>query len=268
MAKLVKPFKIHGGKHYLAPKIVGMMPKHIHYVEPYAGGLSVLLAHSGEGRSEVINDLDGEIANFWYVLGSEHQFKKFQKIVNLVPFSSERFLIAKNSTDDHAVEQAVNFFIRMRQSRQGLGKDFATLSRNRIRRGMNEQVASWLSAVEGLPEVHARLMRVVVLCRDALEVIKQQDGKNTLFYCDPPYVHSTRSSTGEYRFEMTDKQHKQLLNTLLSIKGAFMLSGYHSKLYDTWANINSIKCVEFRIDNKASSKNLKEKRIECVWKNF
>ena len=62
------PLKTHGGKHYLAQKIIALMPAHTHFVEPYAGGLAVLLAKDPEGVSEVVNDLDGNITNFWQVL--------------------------------------------------------------------------------------------------------------------------------------------------------------------------------------------------------
>ena len=33
---LSSPLKWHGGKHYLAKKIIELMPPHLHYVEPYA----------------------------------------------------------------------------------------------------------------------------------------------------------------------------------------------------------------------------------------
>ena len=69
------------------------------------------------------------------------------------------------------VQAAVAFFVRCRQSRAGGFKVFATLSRNRTRRGMNEQSSAWLNGVEGLADVHDRLKRVVVLCDDALKVI-------------------------------------------------------------------------------------------------
>ena len=40
---LTQPLKWHGGKYYLAKRIIEEFPTHVHYVEPYFGGGSVLL---------------------------------------------------------------------------------------------------------------------------------------------------------------------------------------------------------------------------------
>ena len=60
---LTQPIKWHGGKHYLAAKIINLMPEHIHFVEPFFGGGSVLLEKDPTGVSEVVNDIDGELTN-------------------------------------------------------------------------------------------------------------------------------------------------------------------------------------------------------------
>lgn len=270
MTKLTQPLKCHGGKHYLAPKIVSLMPKHTHYVEPYAGGLSVLLAKPFDGVSEVVNDLDGSLTTFWSVLRSKKKFDKLVRRLQATEFSEVVFNNARaglNSSND--IVRAASLFILVRQSRQALKKSFATLSRNRTRSGMNEQVSSWLNAVEGLQEVHNRLSRVVVLNRPAVDVIESQDGPNTLFYLDPPYLHSTRATVSEYgEFEMTDGHHKELLSVLTGLKGKFLLSGYPSKMYRNWAKKNGFECSSFSVDNKASSKISKSIKTECVWMNF
>jgi DNA adenine methylase len=85
--KISPPLKWHGGKHYLAKRIVAMMPPHLHYVEPYAGGLSVLLAKDPEGVSEVINDLNRCLINFWVVLRDENLFGRFRRFIEAMPFS-------------------------------------------------------------------------------------------------------------------------------------------------------------------------------------
>ncbi len=52
-----------------------------------------------------------------------------------------------------------------------------------------------------------------------------------LVYCDPPYLHSTRSRTDLYRYEMTDRQHRALLRVVKRLPCKVMLSGYWSRLY-------------------------------------
>lgn len=262
------PLKWHGGKTYLAQKIIELIPPHTHYVEPYFGGGAVLFAKPDdliENHSEVVNDLNGELINFWLTLRVKPQFDKFVRFLQFTPFSEKLFdgsleSFARGTT----VDRALNFFIRYRQSRQGLGKDFATLTRNRTRRGMNEQVSSWLSAIDGLAEAHERLQRVVILNTDAISVIKQQDGENTFFYCDPPYLHETRVTTADYEYEMSREQHVELLDTLKSIKGRFLLSGYSSDLYNSYGWTRT----EIDSPNHASSAASKEIKTECLWSNY
>ena len=150
----------------------------------------------------------------------------------------------------------------------GMGKDFATITKNRTRRGMNEQCAAWLSAVEGLPEVHVRLKRVLILNDDALNVIRKHDGPNTLFYLDPPYLHDTRVTTADYEHEMTRKDHCELLELLATIQGKFMLSGYHSALYDTFGEPFGWRIAELETDCKSSGEKQKGRRTEVVWMNY
>lgn len=277
--------KWHGGKSYLADWIISLMPPRcktpnapkpddrgwLHYVEPFFGGGAVLFAQDPEGISEVVNDMNYELTNFWRTLQSIYHFAEFSRQLQCVAFSKSEYTGASQpmGVDDvlaSPTESAVNFFIRCRQSMSGRMKSFAPLTRNRTRRGMNEQASAWLSAVEGLPAVHERLKRVVILNDDAIAVIKQQDGPRTLFYLDPPYMHGTRETTGEYAHEMSDADHEALLRTIVECKGCVMISGYRSDLYDDLLG----KWVrhELEIDNKSSSKKSKDKKAECVWKNY
>ena len=280
--RLAQPLKWWGGKHYLAKKIIEMMPRHLHYVEPYAGGLAVLLEKDpfdqskywGEksyeqGVSEVVNDIHRDLTNFWRVLQSEVAFGAFQRLIEVMPFSQiewDATEARQHPTHDVDVEAAVAFFVRCRQSRAGGFKEFATLSRNRTRRQRNEQVSAWLTCVEGLSAVSARLRRVVILNQDALDVIRQQDGEKTLFYLDPPYLHETRASTENYKHEMTEADHRELLATIKQCKGMVLLSGYPNTIYDQ--ELADWNRRDFMIDNKAAGGDTKRKMTECVWMNF
>src|SRR5713226_3837013 len=108
--RIVPPLKWHGGKNYLARRILDLMPPHIHYVEPYAGGLAVLLAKNPEGISEVVNDLNGELCNFWNVLRDTLLFEKLHRMTEATPFSEqvwqESFQSLKDKPEASNVERA------------------------------------------------------------------------------------------------------------------------------------------------------------------
>lgn len=279
---LVQPLKWWGGKHYLAKEIVRLMPRHLHYVEPYAGGLAVLLerdpsdqskrwGESGheQGVSEAVNDLNRELTNFWRVLQDESSFALFRREIEAVPFSQVEWEEAEwrqHPVSDPDVEAAVAFFIRCRQSRAGGFRDFAALSRNRTRRKMNEQASAWLNCIEGLPAVSARLRRVVILNEPALDVIRREDGEKTLFYLDPPYLHETRSASDVYEYEMTEEDHRDLLTVIKQCQGKVMLSGYSNPLYGD--ELAGWRRRDFEIDNKASGGKTKRLMTEALWTNF
>jgi DNA adenine methylase len=289
--RLTQPIKWHGGKRYLARKIVALMPTRcwnpaapdpadpgwLHYVEPYAGGLSVLLANDPEEISEVVNDLDGRLINFWKCLADPSSFHGFCRRVSVLPLCEEvweeaTFRLGRpcDRPNTICVTCAVAFFICCRQSLAGRMKGFTALTRNRTRRGMNGNVSEWLGAVEGLPAVHQRLRSVAIVGpRPALDVIRREDGPRTLFYLDPPYLHETRATTGEYGpNEMSEGQHGELLDALGSLAGRFLLSGYQSELYDAAAKKAGWNCHQFNLPNHAASGNSKRRMTECVWANF
>jgi DNA adenine methylase len=263
-ARVPAAIKWHGGKFYLAPKIVALMPPHLHYVEPFAGGLAVLLAKDPDGVSEVANDVHGELTNFWRVLQGPDTFAAFQRALQATPFSEAEWEAAAPGGDP--VERAVKFFVRCRQSLAGRMDAFTGVTRTRTRRGMNNEVSAWLTAVEGLPAVHARLRRVLVLDRDGLDVIRQQDGPGTLFYLDPPYLGETRASARVYAHEMTPARHAELLDLARQCRGKVMLSGYPSEPYDR--ALHDWTRHEFDLPNQAAGGRHKRRMTEVVWCNF
>lgn len=269
MAPSIKPpLKWHGGKSYLAKWIIDHFPnrdRYTHYCEPFAGGLAVLLGHEPEGISESVNDLNGELSNFWKVLQQPELFAEFKRLIEAVPLSEIEWSESLENRGETEVERAKNFLVLYRQSRQSLAKNYVTPTR-RTRRGMNEQVSAWLTAVDGLDDAHKRLRRVEIRNMDAIKFIQKYDHANALFYCDPPYLHSARVSRNAYEFEMTDDDHLKLLDCLKQIKGKFLLSGYASELYDD--ELSSYRCVVREIDNKASSAKIKELKTEHLWMNY
>lgn len=264
------PLKYHGGKFYLAPWIVSLMPLHHVYVEAYAGGGSVLF-RKPPSPVEVINDIDPRLVNFWRVLADPKLFPEFQCQVAPLRTSQSlweqsRDLLATGNGSE--VDRAVAYFVFCRQSRSGQMQDFLTPS-VRPRRGMDEHLSGWLTAIDNLPAVHARLQGAKIYNRPAIEVIREYDGPGVLFYLDPSYLACTRTAKSVYTFEMSMAQHAELLRVLLTVKGTVMLSGYDNPLY----HLNLTPRRGWRMLEKQSTLHsgggkTKRKKTECLWLNF
>ena len=81
-----------------------------------------------------------------------------------------------------------------------------------------------------------------------------------LVYCDPPYLHSTRSSERRYRFEYGESDHLELLALLKKLPCPVILSGYPSALYDE--ALVGWRSLELQVMNQAGV------RTEKLWFNF
>lgn len=281
MKPLSPPLKWHGGKQYLAPKFWDIcepiLPTIEHCVETHCGGAAWTLEGLARGykKSFVINDLNLQLTNFWRVLQNAEWFGRFYRIMQNVPFSQSEYgrcpdlpWVEGRGIEQAAINCACRFFVCCRQSLAGRMDSFAPLSRTRTRRGMNEQASAWMTCVDGLPEVHAALRQVVILNDEAVKVIEQQDGDKTLFMVDPPYLHETRSTTGEYEHEMTYQQHRDLLVELKDVEGKFILCGYPSGLYDEFEHGCMWNRHTFDLPNNAASGKTKQRKQETLWCNF
>jgi len=265
--KKLIPFGWYGGKFSHLDWLLPLLPDCHHYCEPFAGSGAVLL-NRGPSPVETFNDLDGEVVNFFRVLREEK--KSLIEAIGLTPFSREEFAIACEVSPDLALlERARRFYVRARQVRTGLAQT-ATIGRwanckNTSRAGMSGVISRWLGAVEDLPAVAERLLRVQIENRPAADVIRLYDSPATLFYCDPPYVHSTRGDSKAYEFEMTDGQHRALAEVLNSVQGLVALSNYQAplleKLYPTskWRKTVSIA---------RTTHSTKDQRVEVLWTNY
>lgn len=259
------PFPYFGGKQRIAEKIVALLPPHDSYVEPFCGGLSVLLAKP-PSLQETVNDLDGDLMCFWRVLRDRGD--ELARLCALTPHSRAESIAARDLDGVGDLERARRVWVMLTQRRGG------QLRRTGWRYNINPHGTS-LSLVKYLDgylarfaPVIERLRNVSLECRDALEVIDAYgrfDG--TLLYVDPPYLGSTRGTTSAYRHEMKGEQaHVDLAVALHDAKGAVVLSGYASDLYDDL--YSSWWRYEIRAFTGQGSTDRKNgSRVEVLWFN-
>ncbi len=228
-------FGWYGGKFSHLDWLLPLLPKCHHYCEPFAGSGAVLL-NRAPSSVETYNDIDGDVVNFFRVLRDGHE--ELIRAVALTPFSREEYHLAiyGNTQGISEVEKARRFYIRARQTRTGLAQT-ASLGRwanckDTSRSGMSGVVSRWLGGVNVLDDIAQRLIRVQIENRPAIDVIRLYDNPETLFYCDPPYLHTTRGDTRAYSFEMDEEQHREFAKVVNECSGKVAVSGYDHPLMD------------------------------------
>jgi DNA adenine methylase len=259
-------FGWYGGKFSHLDWLLPRLPAAHHYCEPFAGSAAVLLNRI-PAPVETYNDVDGEVVNFFRVLREEPD--EISRAIALTPISREEFHKAVIGVP-HPVsdlERARRFYVRARQARTGLAQT-ATLGRwanckDTSRAGMSGVVSRWLGGVDALPEIGTRLLRVQIENRPAQDVIRLYDGPETLFYCDPPYLHATRGDSHAYGYEMDEAEHIELGETLNACKAKVAISGYRNSLMDKlYKNWNRYDAPAKRCHS------IKKERQESLWMSY
>ena len=240
--------RYHGGKHNLAPWILGHFPPHRIYVEPYGGAASVLM-YKPRVYAEVYNDMDGEVVNVFRVLQDPVAAGRLEELIRLTPFARQEFTLAYHPTED-PIERARRTIIksfmgfgssaihgrsRGMRTRASVWTTPATSFRANSNRSGTTPAHDWATWPDQIKTYVERLQGVVIEQRPAIEVVTMHDRPDALHYVDPPYVRSTRSKQrkrkSEYRFELDDNEHRILATVLHGLKGFVLISGYPSDLY-------------------------------------
>ena len=246
-----------GAKWGMAKEIVSIMPPHRSYLEPFFGSGAVLF-NKPLSAIETVNDIDGDIVNFFSVL---REFPlELAADIEMTPYSREVFDDAHENRGDTPYERAYKFAIRSK-----MGHGFKTYEKTGFKidvhgRQNSYAVNAWNRLPQGLLDAAHRLKKVQIENQPALDLIRKFNYDNVLIYADPPYLLNTRGGK-QYRFEMTEQDHVDLLGALKQHKGAVILSGYPSEMYDRelagWS----------RIDRKSYNQNA-DQRTEVLWCNF
>lgn len=222
------PLRYPGAKWTLARKITEHFGEHVHYVEPFFGSGAVFFTKDAS-RHEVINDRDHNVVNFFRVL--RDQPDELTDLLRLTPWAREEYAQSTFPSDDE-LESARRFVVRVWQAHAStLSKVTGWKNRGSKQptRGMSYR---WAQVPDELLALAARLQEAEIENRPALDLIERFRTPDTLLYCDPPYLPSTRTQK-LYAHEMTYHDHVELLNALVDHPGGVVISGYMNDLYAT-----------------------------------
>lgn len=204
------------------------------FVDVY-GGSGAIILQAPMVAGMIYNDLDGDVVNFFDVLRSEPD--ALIEAISLTPYSRQEYKRAWQPLDDlEPLERARRYYVRSWQSYGGTRPASPTGWSAQRKKSVTRSSLKLWTEHEGLRTVVERLRKIQIECDTALSVIARYDTPRTLFYCDPPYVPKSRSdrqSLGAYAHEMDSAMHAELLQTLTTIKGMAIISGYETVLYES-----------------------------------
>lgn len=253
--------KYPGAKWSLAEWIISHFPPHHSYLEPFFGSGAVLFNKS-RSNIETVNDIDGEVVNLFDCIRRDPG--RIARMVYFTPYSRQEFYRScLPETQADPFDRAVRFLIRCNQGHGFRTNEYKVGWKNDVQGRERAYAAqNWADLPEVIVQAADRMRGVQIECMPAVELISRFNAPNVLIYCDPPYVLSSRSSgKRQYKHEMTNRDHEELLAVLKVHKGPVLISGYRSELYD-------LELVGWYQEYTTATDQLSRRREEVLWMNF
>ena len=189
LMKMKQVLKYPGAKNRIAPWIVSHIPRHEVYLEPYFGSGAVLF-NKQPARIETVNDIDGNIVNFFKVLRDNQE--QLISLLKLTPYARDEYTAAyQNKEEDSEVEQARKFAIRCWMG-FGCSNRYQNGFRTSQQMTSPDTTKQWNEFTQTIREASLRLKNVQIENTDAIKLIKRYNTKDVFMYLDPPYQSQER----------------------------------------------------------------------------
>ncbi len=277
--KVTALLSYYGGKRTLAPTIVELIGKHKSYWEPFCGSMAVLFAKP-VCSTETVNDLHRDLINLARVIQDpelgEKLYDKLSRTLCAEQFfreSKERWISGGCIDAGLDIDKAYDYFV---VSWMGINGFSGTKRYNyqfavRWVDSGGHGAARWRSVTESIPAWHKRLRNVLIISRDAFNVIDNiADADNTVIYCDPPYI----TKSDDYIHDFKTEDHRRLSESLARFKKSHVIVSYYdhpdlAKLYAGWVKIKIKKSRQsLRNATRGPKKKPAADRVEVLFTNF
>lgn len=258
-----KAFDYMGSKFSILPWLLELLPECHHYVSVFGGGACDLINRK-PSPIETYNDVNHKVVNFFRVL--RENGPDLIKSLELTPHSKLEYDSAWFSENDSDIEKARKFYIRTQQSIMSAGgqdkvKGWAC-SITESRCSISEKTNKWINGVNGLFYIVERLKKVQIENRDFRFILKNYDTPGTLFYCDPPYRMTYRSSS-KYEFDFENQDFFDLHYYAKNLVGKIAISGYDEPFMR-----ELFKDFNFHKGPPRKNGRSQKPAIECLWTNY
>ena len=170
-----------GGKRRLADRIIPLFPAHECYVEVFCGGAALYFLRPVPARTEVINDINGELVNLYRCV--QHHLEEFVRQFKWALTSRQVFKWLQDAKPEGMtdIQRAARFYYLQQHAFGGKvdGQTFGTATTG--------PAINLCRIEENLSAAHLRLAGTYVENLSWRECVKRYDRAHTFFYMDPPY---------------------------------------------------------------------------------
>lgn len=252
------PITYYGGKQTMLKHILPLIPTHDLYTEAFCGGAAVLFAKR-PAAAEIINDLNGELVNFYWCASVYYPDLKreIEKTLHSRDMHAHAIHIY---TYPHFFEPAQRAWAVWALSKLSFasmldgtfGYDFTGTMVKKVRNAKDDFTE----------HLCKRLENVTLENRDALQVIECYDTPGAFHFVDPPYVGS---DCGHYADTFSDADLERLLQLLECIQGKFMLTMFPNDTIAAYAARNGwvLHRIERTISASKDSRRRQEEWMVC-----
>jgi len=226
-----------------------MLPEGRVYAEPFAGMLGVLLQRE-PSRIELVNDIDGRVANWWRVVRDMND--ELVERLQWTPRSEEEFYNIRDGTWDDKDElwKAWAFTIIIWQSYASKSYDMTRFSRNYATPPRATQ-----NVIDKIEQLRDRLINVQIFNTEAATIInKLNREEDAVIYCDPPYYTARQDTYKHVSFDI-----EGFKETVADTSCRILISGYPGEYDDLGWETCDMPCI---------TPTGYAPRTERVWANF
>lgn len=255
------PISYYGGKQTMLKHIMPLIPAHESYTEAFAGGAAVYFAKQ-PAKLEVINDINGNLINFYKVL--KQRFNALETMIKTSLHSRDQYDFACIVYDyPQFFDEVTRAWAVWIKSKMG----FASMLDGSF--GYDKGSNSLAKKIAGAKDqftikLAKRIENTQIESTNALRVIESRDTDNAFHFVDPPYINS---DCGHYDGTFNLMDFEELLQLLTRLKGRFMLTMYPHDLIKEYATQYGWHIMEVERTISVSKTN-RRKQFEWIVTNY
>jgi DNA adenine methylase len=246
-----------GNKKKLVNKILGNVPNHKVYIEPFFGTGSVYFSKT-KSNHNFLNDLDNDVFNLYYV--TQNNWEELYNEIKLMPVSMSLYKYWLKNKEVDPIKKALRYLFISNFSYMGSGTCFV-ISVNNNKTMLLNNMKNYKSL---LVDCHITNLDF----RQFFKVIGwttiHHNNSSVFIYCDPPYINTENN----YSNSFTEQDTIDLFNILKDLENKYKNFYYAISEFKNQFVMDLAKERNLNINIIGERKSIKNTNTEILITNY